>query len=115
MSLPAQDLGEAVRKLTNLRNYMDYVPKHVNPNPEEVYQLGYHVARELAERKPTEPLQAADYHRAVLSHRRGSHLTPSREEMFAVAEVVFPGKFVEEIKAYLDELDRASQSRRPPH
>lgn len=115
MALPTQDLEVAVRKLTNLRRYMPNVPPSVNPNPEEVYGLGYHVARKLAERKPTEPLQPNEYYRVVLTYLKGGHITPSKEEMLAIARVVFPERFVEEIKAYMDELDRARQSRRPPH
>ena len=113
MVLSAEDLGEAVRKLGELKRYMPNVPAYLNPVAEEVYGLGGHVASQLKGKR--EPLQAADYYMAALSHRRGSHLTPTGAEMLAVARVVFPDRFVREVETYMDQLDSAKAARRPPH
>lgn len=108
MTLPVKDLGDAVRRLKHLERYMP-------GQSYEVYGLGLHVADRLSGRK--EPVPAADYYKAALSHQRGSHIAPSGEEMLAVARIVFPERFVKEIKTYMAQLDRERQTRerRPPH
>ena len=106
MTLPVKDLGEAVRKLSNLEGCLQGQPSHT-------YGLGRHVARQIEGK--TDPLEASEFYKAALSHRRESHLAPSGEEMLAVAKVACGESFANEVQQYMAQLDREKQERRPPH
>ncbi|MBI2654202.1 hypothetical protein HYX02_05335 [Candidatus Woesearchaeota archaeon] len=107
MPLAANDLEGVMQKLR-------YPEKHLPTNPHDsLYSLGFYVAGQLV--RLTEPPKPSDVYYAALSHRRESHIAPTEQEILAVARVFFPVYFVNEVKAFMEELDRQKQSRRPPH